>query len=317
MPPPAASHRSKEIVVLDEEQRSPHADAGCGTSNGAVSTVALDLGRTGAHRAAMVTATERVRRLWSAGDEARIEAGYREGAEAFASRATLGPGVAVLDAACGSGNVAIAAARTGATVTAVDIVASSVEATAARAIREALTVSAQQADVERLPHADARFDVVLSLFGVMFAARPDRVLAELARVTRPGGIVRVGSWSLTGFMGDFYSMHDALVGSPLDAPDPLGWGDAATASEWFDETAWEVTAEERSISMRYPHTPAGTAELFRAAHGPTVHAFASLDVDDRAEFALQVLSHWRRSHRSTSRGTAVSAEYLEVVAVRR
>jgi SAM-dependent methyltransferase len=306
-----------EIVVLDEEQRSPHADAGCGTSSGAVSAFALDVGRTGAHRAAMAATTERVRRLWSAGDEARIEAGYRAGAEAFVSRAALGPGVRVLDAGCGSGNVAISAALAGATVSAADIVAASVEATAARATRQAVTLSAELADLERLPHLDAQFDVVLSLFGVMFAARPDRVLAELARVTRPGGIVRVGSWTPTGFMGDFYAMHDAVVGSPLDAPDPLGWGDAATVSEWFDETVWEVEAEERSISLRYPHTPAGTAELFRAAHGPTVHAFETLDVDERAEFALQVSSHWRRSHRSTARDTLQTTEYLEIVAIRR
>ena len=303
--------------MLDEEQRSPYADAGCGTSSGAVSAVALDVGRAGAHRAALDQMSARVRRLWSAGDEARIEAGYRAGAEAFVARATLGPGVSVLDAACGSGNVAIAAARTGATVTAVDIVASSVDTAAARAIREAVTLSAEQADVERLPHADAQFDVVLSLFGVMFAARPDRVLAELARVARPGGIVRVGSWTPTGFMGDFYSMHDALVGSPLDAPDPLGWGDAATVSEWFDETVWEVAVEERAIALRYPHTSAGTAELYRAAHGPTAHAFETLDVDERAEFALQVSSHWRRSHRSTARDTLQTTEYLEIVAVRR
>lgn len=71
------------------------------------------------------------------------------------------------------------------------------------------------------------------------------------------------------------------------------------------------------MSLRYPHSPAGTAELFRAAHGPTAHAFATLDVEERAELALQVASHWRRSHRSTARGTMHVAEYVEVVAVRR
>lgn len=303
--------------MLDEEGRSPRIDGTCGTITGAVSTYVVGAGRTRARRAMLDQMTERVQRLWSAGDEARIEAGYRAGAEAFVSRAALGPGVTVLDAGCGSGNVAIAAARTGATVTAVDIVASTVEAAAARALRQAVTLTAGQADVERLPHPDAQFDVVLSLFGVMFAARPDHVLAELARVTRSGGIVRVGSWTPSGFMGGFYSIHDALVGSPLDAPDPLRWGDAATVSEWFDDALWEVATEEHALSLRYPHTPAGTAELFRAAHGPTVHAFDSLDVDERAEFASRVTSHWCVSRRPTARGTSRTAEYLELVAVRR
>jgi hypothetical protein len=150
----------------------------------------------------------------------------------------------------------------------------------------------------------------------MFAPRPDRVLAELARVTRPGGIVRLGSWTPSSFMGEFYSMHAAFVRSPLDAPDPLGWGNAATVSEWFDETVWEVAAEERTISLTYPHTPAGTAELFRAAHGPTVRAFDLLHVDERAAFALQLSSHWSRSHRPRARVTMQTAEYLEIVAAR-
>ena len=121
--------------------------------------------------------TDRSRRIWGAGAYDRIAAGFRHEADAFVGRLALGPGQAVLDAACGSGNLTIPAAHTGATVTGLDLVPS------------LLAVALHAGNVEALPYADARFDVVLSMFGVMFAARPVRVAAELARVTRPGGRV--------------------------------------------------------------------------------------------------------------------------------
>jgi SAM-dependent methyltransferase len=288
----------------------------CGITTGNVT--AIPIYRTGEHAVPPADpASDRVQRVWSAGDDDRIAAGFRLEAEAFVGRRRLRPGLRVLDAACGSGNATIPAARTGAVVTGVDLVGAALQAAAARAAGEGLTVTLDQGSVELLPYPDAAFDVVLSMFGVMFAARPDRVQSELARVTRPGGQVALASWTPGGFIGELLAIHAALLPPPLDLPDPLRWGDPDVVGEWFDDREWRVTSALRTLSVRYPHTPGGTVELFRMAYGPTVYAFESLDEDRRAVLAADLAAHWTRHRRSSAAGTEVEAEFLEVVAIRR
>ena len=261
--------------------------------------------------------TERARRIWSAGDYDRISAGFRHEAEAFVDRRSLRPGQLVLDAACGSGNLTIPAARTGASVTGIDLVPSLLEATSTWAVDEGLTLTLDEGTVEELPYDDAQFDVVLSMFGVMFAARPERVLAELARVTRPGGQVVLANWTRRGFIGRLLAMHTAMGPPPPEAPSPLLWGDEDALRERFDSSTWRLTTIVRTLTFRYPHTPAGTAELFRAAYGPTVRTFEALDEDRRASLAADLAAHWSRGQRASGTTTEVDAKYLEVVAIRR
>ena len=118
-------------------------------------------------------------------------------------------------------------------------------------------------------------------------------------------------------MGELLAIHAAVVPRALDLPDPLQWGDPDVVGEWFDEREWEVNAEVRTLSLRYQHTPGGTGELFRAAYGPTVRAFESLDEDRRAVLAADLAAHWVRHRRTSAAGTEVEAEFLEVVAIRR
>jgi SAM-dependent methyltransferase len=284
----------------------------CGTTTGDV--VALPLRRGTSPGDAL---TERSRGTWSAGDYDRISAGFRDEAEAFVGRFALRPQQAVLDAACGSGNLTIPAARTGASVTGLDLVPSLLAAASAWAEREGLPLALDEGSVEDLPYADARFDVVLSMFGVMFAARPECVMAELARVTRSGGRVALANWTRSGFIGRMLAMHAAQVPPPAGIPSPLLWGDEEVLRERFNGRDWRLTTTMRTLTFRYPSTPAGTAELFRATYGPTVRVFEKLDEDTRASFAAELTAHWS-SHQRTGRATTeVDAEYLEVVAVRR
>jgi len=261
--------------------------------------------------------TERSRRIWTAGDYDRIAAGFRDEARAFVERLSLEPGQLVLDAACGSGNLTIPAARTGATVTGLDLAPSLLSGASQWAAREALAVTLDLGNVEALPYADASFDVVLSMFGVMFAARPDQVVAELARVTRPGGRVVLANWTRRGFIGQLLAKHAAVAPPPAGIPSPLLWADETVLRERFDDGTWQLTTTARTLTFRYPHTPAGTAELFRAAYGPTVSAFAVLDENRRASFAADLAAHWSWHQRGEDASTEVDAEYLEVVAVRR
>jgi SAM-dependent methyltransferase len=261
--------------------------------------------------------TERSRRIWGAGDYDRISAGFRDGAEEFVARRNLAPRQIVLDVAAGSGNLTIPAARTQAYVTGIDLVPSLLVAAAAWAKREGLSVALDEGNAESLPYADGQFDVVMSMFGVMFAARPERVVAELARVTRRGGQVALANWTRTGFIGRMLAMHGARVAPPAGLPSPLLWADEAALRERFDDRTWRLTTTVRTLTFRYPHTPAGTAELFRGSYGPTVRTFEALDEDQRVSFAAELAAHWTAHHRTGGAATEVDSEYLEVIAIRR
>jgi ubiquinone/menaquinone biosynthesis C-methylase UbiE len=261
--------------------------------------------------------TERSRRIWSSGDYDRIAAGFRHEAEAFVARRNLRPGQRVLDAASGSGNLTIPAARTGAAVTGIDLVGNLVVAAAQWASRDGVSITLDTGNVEAMPYEDGQFDVVMSMFGVMFASRPDRVVAELARVTKPGGYVALANWTRSGFIGRMLALHAAVVPPPAGIPSPLLWADEEVLRDRFDSRDWHLTTTRHTLTFRYPHTPAGTAELFRAAYGPTVRVFDALDVDGRASFAADLVDHWLWHQRGPDKTTEVDSEYLEVIAVRR
>lgn len=263
-------------------------------------------------------AIDRARRIWGAGDYDRISAGFREEAEAFVARRGLKRGMRVLDAACGSGNLTVPAARTGASVTGIDLVSQLLTATLKWAGRERLDVTLDEGTVERLPYGDAEFDVVLSMFGLMFAARPDAVMRELVRVTKPGGTVALANWTRGGFIGRMFALHTGMVPPPSGVPSPLLWGDEAVLHERFEDRDWtRVTVERRTLTFRYALTPAGTAELFRSSYGPTVRTYEALDEDRRAAFGAAMAEHWIRGNRAQGQVTVADAEYVEVVAVRR
>jgi ubiquinone/menaquinone biosynthesis C-methylase UbiE len=293
---------------LDVKKETP-----CGTSTGDV-TVALPFRRDIPPAEPL---TERSRAIWAAGDYDAISAGFRQEAEAFVARRGLERGQAVLDAACGSGNLTIPAARTGAQVTGLDLVPSLLEIARCWAEREELSLQLDVGSVEELPYGDGEFDLVLSMFGVMFAARPDRVIAELARVTRPGGQVALANWTRDGFVGRMLGLHARRVSPPAGVPSPLLWGNEMWLREMFDEDTWQLTTRARTLTFIYPHTPAGTAELFRTSYGPTIRVFEALDQSARASFADQLLAHWSSHQRGSGETTVVDSEYLEVIAVKR
>lgn len=261
--------------------------------------------------------TERTRSIWSAGDYDRISAGFRHEAEAFVERRQLKKGMRVLDAACGSGNLTIPAARAGAEVTGFDLVSSLLAATAAWAARERLAIQLDEGTVEEMPYEDASFDVVLSMFGLMFAARPERVTEELKRVTRPGGRIALAHWVRSGFIGQMLAKHVAFVPPPAGLASPLLWADEAIVRERLPEQDWLVSLTPRTLTFKYPHSPIKTAELFRTAYGPTVRTFQALEEDRHEAFAAELENHWVQHHRGTEDSTEVRADYLEIVAIRK
>lgn len=260
-------------------------------------------------------ALERVRATWTAGDFGRIAVGYASGAAEFVDRLALEEDERVLDVACGTGNLTIPAALAGAQVTGIDIAANLIEAARAAAAAAGTDIAFDIGAAEALAYANNSFDTVISMFGVMFSARPEQALSELVRVTRPGGRIVLANWNPKGFIGSMLRAHTAHVPPPAGSPSTLLWGDEATMRkrlEAFDGRVQQVRFVDREIELAYPMTPAGVVELFREFYGPSVRTFGALDAQGRAALGEQLTDLWISRNRDWNGGTAVDAEYVEV-----
>ncbi len=259
--------------------------------------------------------TERTRATWTSGDFGRIAAGYVRGAGEFIARLELGAGERVLDVACGTGNLTIPAARTGANVTGIDIAPNLVAQARARAAAESLAISLDVGNAEELPYESGSFDTSVTMFGAMFAARPDRAAAELLRVTRSGGRIAMANWTPTGFIGQMLKATVAYAPPPAGAVSPLLWGTEDAVRERLGAGCEPLTFTRRVITFEYPVSPDRVVTEFRLWYGPTLRAFASLDHDGRESLRQDLERLWTEHNRADDGTTRVESEYLEVVGI--
>ncbi len=259
--------------------------------------------------------TERVRATWTSGDFGRIATGYQQGAAEFIERLRLLPGEPVLDVACGTGNLSLPAARTGAMVAGVDIAPNLIAQAQANAAKEGLPVVFEVGDAERLRYADATFRTVVTMFGAMFAPRPERAAAELLRVTRPRGRIAMANWTPTGFVGEMLKATVRFVPPPAGVPSPLLWGTEEAVRERLGPGCTSLAFERRLITFEYPLGPAEVVEYFRLWYGPTLRAFAALDEAGREGLRRDLERLWTDHNEATDGTTRVRSEYLEVIGV--
>lgn len=254
---------------------------------------------------------QRMRASWMAGDFGEIARLNEREAEKFVSRLGLKSGMKVLDVACGTGNVSIPAARTGANVTGLDIAPNLLQQARKRAESEGLKIEFIEGDAERLPHDAGHFDVVTSMFGAMFAPRPEVVASELARVCRPGGLIAMANWTTRGFVGQSFVVMGRHVPPPAGLPSPLLWGDESVVTERFGSRAHVETAK-RELIFDFPFGPVEAVEFFRKYFGPTQTAFARLDAAGQKALAEALTNHWATHNEGDAQHTLIRAEYLEV-----
>lgn len=219
----------------------------------------------------------RMRATWMAGDFGQIARYSAQGAEEFVDRLTVKPGMQVLDVACGTGNLAIPAARKGARVTGADIASNLLDQARQRAAAEGLEATFETGDAEQLPYADGQFDLVMSMFGAMFAPRPERTASELCRVCRPGGTIAMANWTPEGFVGKTFRLTARHVPPPAGIPAPVLWGDEAVVRQRFGAEVSAIQTGRRTVLFDYPHPPRAVVEHFRNYFGPTKVAFSNLD----------------------------------------
>lgn len=258
----------------------------------------------------------RLKATWMAGDFGEVAKHIAAGAEEFIVRLNLKPGDRVLDVACGSGNLAIPAARAGAVVTGVDIATNLLNQARARAQAEGVEAQFDEGDAEQLPYADASFDVVVSMFGAMFAPRPELVATELVRVCKPGGRIAMANWTPAGFIGQMFKVTGKHVPPPPTMPSPLKWGDEATVRERLSDGIADLQLTPRMCPFNYPFPPADVVESFRLYYGPTQRAFEALDSDKQAALRSDLEELWVANNQATDNTTFVEGEYLEVLATK-
>jgi ubiquinone/menaquinone biosynthesis C-methylase UbiE len=257
----------------------------------------------------------RLKNIWMAGDYDRFSRYMENGARDFYERLNVAPGCQLLDVGCGSGQLALIAAKDGLEVTGVDIASNLVERARARAQAEGLRARFEEADAEALPFEDASFDVVASLIAAMFAPRPDLVAKELLRVCTPGGTIAMANWTPQGFIGQMFKTVSKFI-APSGMPSPVLWGDETTVRERLEKGLSELSLMRRHYTFSYPFPPSEVVEFFRLYYGPTNKAFASLDADGRESLRQELEALWSSHNRAGSDCTTVLGEYLEVIGIR-
>jgi len=248
-----------------------------------------------------------------AGDFGQIARVAERSAEEFVGRLGLHPGVRVLDVACGTGNQSVPAARTGANVFGLDIAPNLLEQARERAQKENLKITFVEGDAEQLPYDNGEFDVVFSMFGAMFAPRPERVVSEFLRVCRPGGMIAMGNWTPGGFVGKSFVVTTRHVPPPPGVLPPVLWGDESVVAERFGNRA-QLHMARRMAHFDFPYCPAKVVDLFRTYFGPTKLAFERLDDAKQQALYDDLLHHWTEHNEGSDGRTVVHGEYLEVYA---
>ncbi len=259
-----------------------------------------------------------MRSTWMAGDFGEIARNTVAAAEAFARRIGVKPGARVLDVACGSGNVAIPLARDGAVVTGVDIAPNLLEQAQQRAIAENLAIQFEEGDAEQLPYDDASFDAVVSMFGAMFAPRPEMVVSEAARVLRPGGLLAMANWNPASFTGKMFKVSSRHVAPVAGLAPPILWGDETTVRQRLAASFTGIETNLIAIVFDLPFDPAGAVNYFRTYFGPTKVAFGRLDESGQAAMAGDLEALWSEANVAPdpTQHTVIRNEYLQVKAIR-
>ena len=264
--------------------------------------------------------------LWEKGDFTRIADSMRESGEALVDALGVGPGMRVLDLGCGDGTTAIPEAQRGAEVLGVDIAANLVEAGVRRAAALGLSnIRFQEGDARNLEGlADGAFDLVVSIFGAMFAPQPLDVAKEMARVTRSGGRIVMGNW----IPGDPTLVAQILkISAAYSPPPPEGfvspmlWGVESEVTARFEAAgipAANLAFDRETFVFRVAQPPAALVDLFRLYYGPTMNAFEAAQANGK-EDALreELVALFERQNISPDKAaTAIPATFLKVTATK-
>lgn len=259
----------------------------------------------------------KMKATWNSGDYGTFARYMEPGALQLLADWQIPSGVRLLDVACGTGQIAIPAARAGIQATGLDLAPNWVEQARARAAAEGLSAQFDEGDAEQLPYEDASFDVIVSLVGAMFAPRPERVAAELVRVCRPGGRIIMVNWTPSGFVGQMFKAIAKHVPPAPGVPSSMLWGHEPTVRERLRDGIRALTMTHRTYPLfDYPFSVPEVVEFYRQNYGPIYRAFAALDAEGQKALRKDLEDVFSEYNRATDGTTSLESEFLEVDAIR-
>lgn len=260
--------------------------------------------------------------LWEKGDFTRVAQSMRRSGELTVADLSISQGLKVLDLGCGDGTTALPAAALGAEVLGVDIASNLVEAGARRATVAGLpNCRFRQGDASDLNELeDKSFDLVVSMFGAMFAPKPFEVAKEMVRVTNSKGRIVMGNWIPNDptLVAQILKISSAYSPAPPEGfISPMTWGIESNVLERFAGAGIpreNVTFAKKTYTFEFPGTPSQFLEEFRNFYGPTMNAFEAAERAGRGgdlQRELQALFE-SQNHNSTTNQTSIPATYLSV-----
>src|SRR5215204_120337 len=262
--------------------------------------------------------------LWEKGDFTRLAETMRESGSNLIKSLGISKGMEILDLGCGDGTTAIPAARLGADVLGVDIARNLVAAGNNRAKQAGLSnCRFQEGDATNLQELENEsFDLVVSIFGAMFAPRPFDVASEMVRLTRKGGRIVMGNW----IPGDPTLVAQILKISAAYAPpppegfvSPVTWGVEEHVVERFAAAgvpSTGISCERATYTFDYPGSPSSLVAEFRSYYGPTMNAFAAAEQSGRVDALQRELEELFNEQNTGNGATSIPASFLRVTVQR-
>jgi ubiquinone/menaquinone biosynthesis C-methylase UbiE len=262
--------------------------------------------------------------LWEKGDFTRIAEGMRDSGEELVKKLGVTDGLRVLDLGCGDGTTAVPAAQLGADVLGVDIASNLVAAGNERAKALGLTnLRFQEGDARDLKELDdEQFDLVVSIFGAMFAPEPFDVAKEMVRVTKPGGRIVMGNWIPNDptLVAQILKISSTYSPPPPDGfVSPMTWGVEDNVVERFTKAGVpkeKISFERDTYMFNYPGQPSELVAEFRGYYGPTMNAFEAAATNGREDDLQAELEALFNEQNTSEDGTAIPATFLRVTVER-
>jgi SAM-dependent methyltransferase len=260
--------------------------------------------------------------LWEKGDFTRIAATMRESGEAFVRRLGITKGLKILELGCGDGTTALPAAKLGADVLGVDIARNLVDAGNRRASELGLAnIRFQEGDASNLEQlASHSFDLVLSVFGAMFAPRPAEVAKEMVRLVKPGGRIVMGNWIPNDptLVAQLLKISSSYTPPPPDGfVSPMAWGIESNVIERFGAAGIphnQISFSRETWTFEFPDSPAALVDEFRRYYGPTMNAFEAAEKSGKAAALQKELEDLfeRENQSKVPNATLIPATFLQV-----
>jgi ubiquinone/menaquinone biosynthesis C-methylase UbiE len=258
--------------------------------------------------------------LWEKGDFTRIADTMRESGETLVQRLGITKGLKVLDLGCGDGTTALPEAKLGADVLGIDVARNLVEAGNRRAQEHGLTnLKFQEGDASNLEQVpDKSFDLVVSVFGAMFAPKPFDVAKEMVRVTRPGGRIVMGNWIPNDptLVAQILKISSNYTPPPPEGfVSPVTWGVESNVIERFTAAGIpkdNISFARDTFTFNFPGTPSQFVDAFRKYYGPTMNAFEAAEKQGRAAELQKELEELFNRQNTTQDSTSIPATFLRV-----